>query len=404
MKVPRRRAVRPGNGFRHQHGIGSPAQVRPRNDFHCGKQVFLGDRIGGRRIGENIPKELPLAKPTPPTTRSIPQLQHHSLTGLGHFVCPKKRAFASHINSADRLSCTAILKMSSEKPLKIPLFPMASGRDEVDELLGISIEQLTKQVPFRHTPHRHDFYQLFWVESGNGIFVSDGRSYPLTRGSLIFVPPGQVHAWKPKDTLNGYVLCFEPASLFGGNDRPYRLLHDLGQFSATTKDRATFQIVGSTYQILRAAFKDLSNESSGSAEFRSDMLRSQVTALLIRLHRLCLSTTSAEVQGYSTQLNSRFLLLLQKEEGRLQRTSFYASALSVSTRVLVDAVLAETGKSPSTWIRDRTLLEARRLLTYTDLTISEIAYRLNFRHVSYFVRFHRRLAGVAPGASRGVKV
>ena len=294
--------------------------------------------------------------------------------------------------------------MLPEKPLKIPLFPMASGRDEVDELLGISIEQLTKQVPFRHTPHRHDFYHLFWVESGNGIFVSDGRSYPLTRGSLIFVPPGQVHAWKPNDTLNGYVLCFEPASLFGGNDRPYRLLHDLGQFSATTKDRATFQIAGSTYQILLAAFKDLSDESSGSADFRSDMLRSQVTALLIRLHRLCFSTTSAEVQGYSTQLNSRFLLLLQKEEGKLQRTSFYTSALSVSTRVLVDAVLAETGKSPSTWIRDRTLLEARRLLTYTDLTISEIAYRLNFRNVSYFVRFYRRLAGVAPGASRGVKV
>jgi hypothetical protein len=38
---------------------------------------------------------------------------------------------------------------------------------------------------------------------------------------------------------------------------------------------------------------------------------------------------------------------------------------------------AETGKSPSVWIRDRTLLEARRLLIYTDLTISEIAYRLN---------------------------
>jgi hypothetical protein len=65
--------------------------------------------------------------------------------GLGHVVCPKKRAFASDINSADRLSCTAILKMSPEKPLKIPLFPMASGRVQVDELLGISIEQLTKQ-------------------------------------------------------------------------------------------------------------------------------------------------------------------------------------------------------------------------------------------------------------------
>jgi AraC family transcriptional regulator, transcriptional activator of pobA len=291
-----------------------------------------------------------------------------------------------------------------EKPLKIPLFPMASGRDDVDQLLGISIEQLTKQVPFRHIPHRHDFYHLFWIESGNGTFVSDGRSYPLTRGSLIFVSPGQVHAWKCNDTLKGYVLCFEPASLFSGNDRPYRLLHDLAQFSATTKDRATFQVAGSTYRILRVAFKNLADEFHGSAEFRCDMVRSQITALLIRLHRLCLSTPSVEVQGYSTQLTNRFLSLLEKEAGKLQRTRYYTSALSVSPRVLVDAVLAETGKSPSAWIRDRTLLEARRLLIYTDLTISEIAYRLNFRNVSYFVRFYRRLAGVPPGASRGVQV
>src|ERR1700720_647477 len=99
-----------------------------------------------------------------------------------------------------------------------------------------------------------------------------------------------------------------------------------------------------------------------------------------------------------------FCCFSKRRKGKLQRTSFYTSALSVSTRVLVDAVLAETGKSPSTWIRDRTLIEARRLLTYTDLTISEIAYRLNFRNVSYFVRFYRRLAGGGPGASRGVKV
>jgi mannose-6-phosphate isomerase-like protein (cupin superfamily) len=50
--------------------------------------------------------------------------------------------------------------------------------------------KLTRPVPFREIPHRHDFYHLFWVESGNGTFVSDGRSYPVTRGSPIFVPPG----------------------------------------------------------------------------------------------------------------------------------------------------------------------------------------------------------------------
>ena len=308
--------------------------------------------------------------------------------------------FARHQNSAYDFDWVVILKTSSPKPLKIPLFALASGR-QADERLGISVEQLTRPVPFRRIPHRHDFYHLFWIESGNGTFASDGQSCPVTRGSLIFVPPGQVHAWEWNEALSGYVLCFEPALLFSGNDRPYRLLHDLAQLSAT-KDRPTFQAAGSAYQMLHAAFKELAGEFIGNAEFRGEMVRAQITALLIRLHRLGLHTPSAEAQGYSTQLTDRFLLLLAKAEGKLQRAGDYASALSVTPRVLVDVVLAETGKSPSAWIRDRTLLEARRLLAYTDLTISEIAYRLNFRNVSYFVRFYRRSAGVAPGASRGV--
>jgi AraC-like ligand binding domain len=160
----------------------------------------------------------------------------------------------------------------------------------MDLWLWISIERLTKEMPFRHISHRHDFYHLFWIESGDGTFVSDGRSCPLARGSLIFVPPGQVHAWEWNNRLKGYVLGFEPASLCSGNDRRYHLLHDLAQFSATTKDRATFQIAGSTYRIFRLAFKNLAVEFHGNAEFRCDMVRSQITALLIRLHRLCSST------------------------------------------------------------------------------------------------------------------
>jgi len=48
---------------------------------------------------------------------------------------------------------TAISKMSPKKPLKIPLFPMTSGRDEVDEFLGISIEQLTQDSAVSSVEH-----------------------------------------------------------------------------------------------------------------------------------------------------------------------------------------------------------------------------------------------------------
>ncbi|MBV8213610.1 MAG: AraC family ligand binding domain-containing protein [Verrucomicrobia bacterium] len=81
--------------------------------------------------------------------------------------------------------------MVSSKPLKIPLFRLASGRTQVDERLGISLQKLAQRVPFRHIPHRHDFYHVAWIEAGTGIFIQDDKSYPIKAGSLIFIPPGQ---------------------------------------------------------------------------------------------------------------------------------------------------------------------------------------------------------------------
>jgi AraC family transcriptional regulator, transcriptional activator of pobA len=298
--------------------------------------------------------------------------------------------------------------MPERKPLKVPLFPLASGRTEVDERLGVSFQKLVQHVPFRHVPHRHDFYQLIWIESGQGTFLRDGKSYPAEAGTLIFVPPGQVHTWKWKHPLEGYMLSFEPVLLFGqsfrsgssegGSDRISRLLHELTLWS--TEGELRRQPGGPVRDLVRERFQDLGREFCSREEFHDEMLRAQITSLLIFLHRLCVGGRPVEAHEHFASLTSRFLSMLEELEGKFYRTTYFTSTLSVSPRTLTNAVLVDTGKSPSVWIRDRTLLEARRLLTYTDLTISEIAYRLNFRNVSYFVRFYRRVTGQSPGAAR----
>jgi AraC family transcriptional regulator, transcriptional activator of pobA len=287
--------------------------------------------------------------------------------------------------------------MPGSKPLKIPLFRLASGRQQVDDRLGISFQQLALEVPFRHVPHRHDFYHIVWIESGQGTFVGDARSHPVGPGTLIFVPPGRVHTWNWSEPVEGYVLSFEPALFFGRLDPPERLLHDLTQWSIS---QGPGQLNGTLRETLGKKLEELVEEFCNNQEFRAEMLRVQVAALLIWVRRFCVGRESDQVGEQFGPLTSRFLALLELSEGKLQRTEHYLSALSVSSRTLAKVVLAETGKSPSTWIRDRTLIEARRLLSYTDLTISEIAYRLNFRNVSYFVRFYRRLTGMSPGTAR----
>ena len=294
--------------------------------------------------------------------------------------------------------CSEKRLMSSSKPLKIPVFVLASGRTQVDDRLGISFQPLAQHVPFRHVPHRHDFYHVVWIDSGSGTFMRDGRTYPVTSGSLIFIPPGQVHTWEWKETLQGYLLSFEPALLFSQEDRPDRLLHDLAQWSTATNHQR--QVSGAVRDLFRSRFEDLALEFGSNEEFRAEMLRAQISALLIQVHRLFVGRAPVGAQEHFDSLTGRFFSLLERAEGKFYRTSHYLKALAVSSRTLVNDLVAETGKSPSAWIRDRTLLEARRLLNYTDLTISEIAYRLNFRNVSYFVRFYRRLTGTPPGAAR----
>jgi AraC family transcriptional regulator, transcriptional activator of pobA len=292
--------------------------------------------------------------------------------------------------------------MPTAKPLKIPLFRLASGRTQVDDRLGISLQKLAQSVPFRHIPHRHDFYHVAWIESGSGTFIRDDQNYTIEPGSLIFVPPGQVHTWEVQEALHGYILSFEPTLLFSQTDRPYRLLHVLAEWSGAAQTQ--IQVNGANFDWLRRKFEDLAREFCSGEEFRDEMLKSLVTGILISLHRFSTKSGKAEITDHFHPLTSRFLALLDKEEGKFHRASHYVSALSVDSRAFVSAVLSETGKSPSAWIRDRTLLEARRLLTYTDLTISEIAYRLNFSNVSYFVRFYRRLTGVSPGTARAKSV
>ncbi|MEM8863761.1 MAG: helix-turn-helix transcriptional regulator, partial [Chloroflexota bacterium] len=56
--------------------------------------------------------------------------------------------------------------------------------------------------------------------------------------------------------------------------------------------------------------------------------------------------------------------------------------------------------TPGQLIRQEVVLEAKRLFQHTDLTATEISYRLGFNDASYFGRFFKREVGVSPGKFR----
>ena len=100
------------------------------------------------------------------------------------------------------------------------------------------------------------------------------------------------------------------------------------------------------------------------------------------------------------RLHRRFAELLERDYARHHDTSHYAEALGVPQATLSRALAAVTGRTTKDLITDRVMLEAARLLRFTDHSVNEIAFATGFQDQLYFSRAFKRRLGEAPTAYR----
>ncbi|OEV05139.1 helix-turn-helix transcriptional regulator, partial [Streptomyces oceani] len=100
-------------------------------------------------------------------------------------------------------------------------------------------------------------------------------------------------------------------------------------------------------------------------------------------------------------LSRRFAELLAREgPGAGHSVRELAGVLGVSVSYLSEAVKSATGRTPAQLVRDAQVLEAKRLLSGTDLTVQRVARDAGFADAAYFCRFFRRETGLSPGEFR----
>ena len=88
--------------------------------------------------------------------------------------------------------------------------------------------------------------------------------------------------------------------------------------------------------------------------------------------------------------------MLERDFARHHDAAHYADALAVPPAQLSKALAQSTGRTTKQLITDRVMLEAARLLRFTDLTVGEIAFRAGFDDQLYFSRAFKRHYGEAP--------
>ncbi|MCT2592647.1 AraC family transcriptional regulator [Streptomyces sp. N2-109] len=248
-------------------------------------------------------------------------------------------------------------------------------------------------------PHRHTFHEIVYVTGGRGSHVVDLCRRPLQPPQLCVITPGQVHYWEGVSDLDGWVVLFDDAFLLAHpGDRD--LLRGLGERSGARLDTDE---AADIEPVVTGMLREHGEQRPGMAS----VLQAYLHILVVRANRLPvdhdvpLTQTATVRPGPAAVLSQRFARLLTGPGGATgQSVRDWAAELGVSVSHLSESVKAATGRTPGQLVRQAQVLEAKRLLASTSLTVGRVAREVGFADAAYFCRFFRRETGITPGEFR----
>lgn len=235
------------------------------------------------------------------------------------------------------------------------------------------------------TMHMHGFYEIIWFQEGEGIHYVDFSQYPITPGSIFFISPGQLHSFDSKHNQKGVVLkiCPELFDDFIGKPKVNIQESDSGD--------------------LMLLIKAIGNElQKGDCPGHKEAIRALVKLFIIKIRRSCTGTDTEVLNPLKASHKAfvKFRQLIEENYCRLHTVKDYASLLNVTTKTLTLYVKECSRYSPLELINNRIILEAKRLLRYSHLSVKEIAFRLGFEDPSYFVKYFKRIVKQSPADYR----
>ncbi len=256
-----------------------------------------------------------------------------------------------------------------------------------------SIAERSRLHDWEIEPHRHgDLVQLLYVQSGQAELQVEGQTSRVEQPALQVVPALSVHGFRFSRDIQGQVLTLA-----------LPLAEQLaGALDGQPLQRAACYPVGEAKGYLNGLFESIGAEYAGQAPGRELMLQSLLGQLLVWINRRALQQAQAEasqpdrgrahLQGFTHLLEAHF-----REHRPIEH---YAASLGISAAHLNALCRRLAGQSALQMINQRLLLEAKRCLVYTAMTINQVSDSLGFSEPAYFSRFFKRGTGQSPKAFR----
>ncbi len=258
-------------------------------------------------------------------------------------------------------------------------------------------------MPARAVPHAHDFLVLGFVVAGTGAVRLDGRDWRLQPGDLFLVAPTEVidveHAVAEPGPVETWTAFFPPDAIDPAALRAWRSHPLLAPFVRSGGGIQRIPVPEPERQRLVGHYRELDRELRDRRDGFAEAALARLTLLLVDVRRL-----ATDIPG-GLRLRDEPLLadtfdVIEARFAEPISLRDVAAAVAVTPAHLTTVVRRKSGRTVQQWITERRMIEARRLLAETNLTVAAIAGRLGFTDPGYFGRVFRRDHAVSPQAWR----
>jgi AraC family transcriptional activator of pobA len=257
-------------------------------------------------------------------------------------------------------------------------------KDKTKEHTSIKIDTFRKDVR-KTSPHKHNsYFEIIYLTKGKGSHTIDTKEYEIKPPVIFTVRKEQVHFWDIQSEPEGFVLIIKKSFIDGCLDKEIkRLISELSsQTCLFPKDNSVTDI-----------FKILLKEHHENKSSNSPVIDGLLKALLAKfLESAAINPTKI----IKNTVFEKFIDLLNRENKLTNKVNYYADLLSITPQNLNAVCRKEKEQSASKILSEYIINEAKRLLLYTDFTVSEISSKLDFKDNSHFSKYFKRHAENTP--------
>jgi len=268
---------------------------------------------------------------------------------------------------------------------KEPALPGSFGIRDIGEELAT--KDMVQEL------HRHDFYFILVIKNGAGQHDIDFSSYPVGDNNIFVMRPGQVHQLVLKSGSTGFMMQFKDEFYLAQSNLSKQLLRKAAHVNHYQPDSRSFQK-------LLTILINIFEEYRGKREKYQEVIKASMNIFFIELGRLQSDHSRGNGNLYTQEQLENFSTLLATHAFHHKQVSEYAEMLHLSTWQLNAITKALLGKTCSAVINEHMILEAKRYLLATSDQVNQIADRLGYEDVSYFIRFFKKHTGYSPETFR----